>query len=90
MIQDIQRQEGLMSSLMPAIEYASTAVGYRSPARYVARARFLFDAVDLHGKRVLEVGCGRGAWVVWAALHGASHVLGLEPEADTARAQVVW
>jgi len=73
-----------MSSLMPAIEYASTAVGYRSPARYVARARFLFDAVDLHGKRVLEVGCGTGAWVVWAALHGASHVLGLEPEADGA------
>jgi cyclopropane fatty-acyl-phospholipid synthase-like methyltransferase len=74
-----------MSSPTLAIEHAAQSIGYRSPERYVARARFLFDSIDLRGKRVLDVGCGKGAWAIWAAIHGASHVLGLEPEADGAR-----
>jgi SAM-dependent methyltransferase len=36
----------------------------------------------LAGRRVLDVGCGSGAIALWAALHGASHVTGLEPETD--------
>lgn len=60
----------------------SSLLGYKSTARYVARANFLFDTLNLQGKRVLEVGCGKGALVAWAALQGAAFVLGLEPEED--------
>jgi len=28
--------------------------------------------------RVLDVGCGKGAWSMWAALHGAQRVVGIE------------
>jgi SAM-dependent methyltransferase len=56
--------------------------GYRSFSRYRARATFLFDGIDLHGARVLDVGCGSGAFSVWCGLQGASSVVGLEPEAD--------
>src|SRR5688572_33447053 len=73
-----------MSSPTLAIKRTAQSIGYRTPERYMARARFLFDSVDLQGKRVLDVGCGNGAWAIWTAIHGASHVLGLEPEADGA------
>ena len=39
----------------------------------------LFDHVDLPGKRLLEVGCGKGLFCLFAALAGADHVVGLEP-----------
>jgi cyclopropane fatty-acyl-phospholipid synthase-like methyltransferase len=32
--------------------------------------------------QVLEVGCGRGAWAIWAALHGASKIVGIEPDVE--------
>jgi cyclopropane fatty-acyl-phospholipid synthase-like methyltransferase len=46
------------------------------------RGDFLFSGVPLLGAHVLEVGCGTGAWAIWAALHGADHVVGIEPGAD--------
>ena len=58
------------------------ACGYATPERYIARARFLFEGVDLAGKRVLDIGCGPGAWALWSGLEGASYVLGIEPEAS--------
>lgn len=64
------------------VSEASRKVGYRSPARYRKRCEFLFDGIDLRGKRVLDVGCGSGALAIWAALEEASWVLGIEPEAD--------
>lgn len=64
-----------------SISIAAPAVGYRTATRYADRAEFLFRGIDLRGARVLDVGCGTGAWALWAALHGASHVVGLEPEA---------
>jgi SAM-dependent methyltransferase len=30
----------------------------------------------------LEIGCGSGAWAIWAALNGASKVVGIEPEGE--------
>lgn len=30
----------------------------------------------------MEVGCGRGPFALWAALHGAADVLGIEPEVE--------
>jgi len=60
----------------------SSLVGYKSPARYVARAKFVFETLELKDKRVLDVGCGKGGLVAWAALQGAGFALGLEPEED--------
>lgn len=56
--------------------------GYRSADRYRKRCSFLFEGLKLDGARVLDIGCGKGSFAVWAGLHGASHVLGIEPEHD--------
>jgi SAM-dependent methyltransferase len=65
-----------------ALSHVARLVGYRNLRRYQSRADFLFRDIPLSGSRVLDVGCGRGTWAVWAALHGAGYVLGLEPESD--------
>ena len=57
------------------------AVGYKSLSRYKHRADFILDGIDLTGKRVLDVGCGHGAWCFWSVLNGAAFAQGLEPEA---------
>jgi SAM-dependent methyltransferase len=54
-------------------------VGFRDPRRYCEVAGFMFDRLPIAGSKVLDVGCGRGALAVWAALHGAA-VVALEPE----------
>jgi SAM-dependent methyltransferase len=67
------------------INHISSLVGYKNPARYVTRASFIFDGLDLQGKSVLEIGCGKGSLLAWTALQGATFVLGLEPEQDGSR-----
>jgi SAM-dependent methyltransferase len=62
------------------VSHISSLLGYKSTSRYVARANFIFDGLTLQGKRVLEIGCGKGGLLAWAALQGAAFVLGLEPE----------
>jgi SAM-dependent methyltransferase len=42
----------------------------------------IFGGVSLQGKRMLELGSGRGVFSMWAAIHGATRVVGLEPMAD--------
>lgn len=64
------------------IDHISSLVGYKTVARYIARTNFVFDTLDLKNKRVLEVGCGKGGLLAWAALQGAEYILGLEPEED--------
>jgi 2-polyprenyl-3-methyl-5-hydroxy-6-metoxy-1,4-benzoquinol methylase len=46
--------------------------------------RQIFRGVDLQGKTMLEIGCGKGILCLWAALHGAREVVGLEPLAEGA------
>src|SRR5262249_21275525 len=46
--------------------------------------RQIFRGVDLPGKSMLEIGCGKGVLCLWAALHGARGVIGLEPLAQGA------
>jgi len=65
------------------------AVGYKSLSRYKHRGDFILDGIDLKGKRVLDVGCGPGAWCFWSVLNGASFAQGLEPEADGSSAGMV-
>jgi SAM-dependent methyltransferase len=62
-------------------ELAARIVDYRHGSRYRFRGNFLFEGISLTGARVLEVGCGAGAWAIWAALEGAAKVVGIEPEA---------
>lgn len=57
-------------------------VGFSSVKRYVLRSKFIFEGLELKGTRVLEIGCGRGGFCLWAALCGAESVLGIEPEAQ--------
>lgn len=42
----------------------------------------MFNGIDLKGKCVIDIGCGRGPLGLWAAAHGASYVLAIEPESD--------
>lgn len=45
-------------------------------------ARRVFGDIDFRGKTVMEIGCGKGMLCLWSALHGARHVVGLEPLAE--------
>src|ERR1051326_8914991 len=47
-------------------------------------ARQLFRDTDFRYKTMLEIGCGKGMLCLWAAMHGARHVVGLEPLAEGA------
>jgi SAM-dependent methyltransferase len=44
----------------------------------------LFADIDFRNKTMLEIGCGKGMLCLWAAIHGARHVVGLEPLAEGA------
>jgi SAM-dependent methyltransferase len=44
----------------------------------------LFRDIDFKGKNMMEIGCGKGILCLWAALHGASETVGLEPLAEGA------
>lgn len=55
---------------------------WRRGLDYPTRARQLFGDIDLRGKHVLEVGCGRGEFCLWASVQGACRVVGLEPMSD--------
>jgi len=54
--------------------------GYQGLNRYQAKATFLFKDIPLEGRRVIDIGCGTGTFALWAAVHGAKYVLGIEPE----------
>lgn len=74
-----------MSSESPskeAIALAAARVGFKTAERYRKRCEFLFRGVSLRGASVLDVGCGTGAFPIWAGLHGARRALGIEPETD--------
>jgi SAM-dependent methyltransferase len=56
--------------------------GYRNPESLRYRCESIFKGVDLSGASVLEIGAGRGELCFWAALQGATEVVGLEPEIE--------
>jgi SAM-dependent methyltransferase len=71
-----------MNNLADLYERAAHRVGYANYRRYRARANSLFKKVSFNGACVLEVGCGTGAWAIWAALQGATKAVGIDPEAN--------
>ena len=64
------------------LAYIARSTGYRSVKRYSHRCEFLFRDIPVSGRRVLDVGCGKGTFALWAAINGAAHVLGIEPESS--------
>lgn len=49
----------------------------------------MFAGVELRGKRVLEIGSGRGLLAIWMAQQGAARVVSMEPEMVGATSGVV-
>ncbi len=49
---------------------------------YKKFCRNMFADIDFRGKNVLEIGCGKGMMCLWAKIHGANRVVGLEPMAE--------
>jgi SAM-dependent methyltransferase len=74
----ILRATGLDENL----ERIAQRLGYRNFSRWRQHANFVFAGTKLADARVLDVGCGQGVFVIWAALSPAAYALGIEPEAD--------
>lgn len=55
---------------------------YRNSESLRYRCESIFKGVNLSGASVLEIGAGRGELCFWAALQGATEVVGLEPEIE--------
>ena len=49
--------------------------GYDFPRR----CRQMFGGIDFTGRNMLEIGCGKGLFCLWASMNGANQVVGLEP-----------
>lgn len=79
---DVSNRGQKMNNPGDLYERAARCVGYANVSRYRARANSLFRGLDFNGASVLEVGCGTGAWAIWAALQGAAKTVGIDPEAD--------
>lgn len=76
------KTKGYIMNRQERLVYAAKRIGYSSLKRYALRSKFIFDGLMLENKRILEIGCGSGAFCIWAALNGAEYVLGIEPEAE--------
>src|SRR5687768_12434019 len=63
--------------------------GHSNPPAFFHSANELFRGVDLRGKRVLEIGSGRGLLSVLIGLAGANQVVSLEPELAGASAGMI-
>lgn len=70
-----------MSQTEALLRYLVADAGFRSESAAREYCRALFPGIDPKGKRVLEIGCGRGTIGLYAACEGAARVVGLEPEA---------
>lgn len=46
------------------------------------RCRQVFRDLSFNGKTMLEIGCGKGIFCIWAKIKGAENVIGLEPLSD--------
>jgi SAM-dependent methyltransferase len=75
-----------MLNNVEAVRAAITIVNSEAGGRGVERLMFIvenaFEGLDVRGKAVLDVGCGRGILSFAAAADGAKCVVSLEPEVD--------
>lgn len=64
------------------LQIVAAKSGYRNGESLRYRCESIFKDVRLSGASVLEIGAGRGELCFWAALQGATEVVGLEPEIE--------
>jgi SAM-dependent methyltransferase len=57
-------------------------LGFRSYGQYKGQAEFLFEGISFCEKTFLDIGCGNGAFALWAGINGGKYVLGIEPESS--------
>jgi SAM-dependent methyltransferase len=62
--------------------------GHRNPPAFAHMLANMFKGIDFTGKRVLEIGSGRGLVAISMAMRGA-HVLSMEPELVGATSGVI-
>lgn len=62
--------------------------GHRNPPAFAHMLSNMFGGIDFAGKRVLEIGSGRGLLAIYMAMRGA-HVLSMEPELVGATSGVI-
>lgn len=65
------------------------ADGHHRPEAFAHAMARMFAGVDLRGKRVLEIGSGRGLLALWMAQQGAARIVSMEPEMVGATGGVV-
>jgi SAM-dependent methyltransferase len=65
------------------------ADGHHNPPAFLHATANLFRGIELRGRRVLEIGSGKGLMALYAGLHGAAEVVSLEPELVGATSGVV-
>lgn len=58
---------------------------WSTPERLARYAAYVFADVPLEGRRMLDIGGGKGVFTLYAAARGACHVICLEPEAAGSR-----
>jgi len=46
------------------------------------RIKYFLGKTDIKGKCILEIGCGKGGFLIWCWANGAERCLGVEPETD--------
>jgi SAM-dependent methyltransferase len=64
--------------------YWNRGIAYRYQCR-----RQIFRGADPSGRKILDIGCGNGRFSIWAAVHGAEEVVGLEPTLEGSRSESV-
>jgi hypothetical protein len=60
-------------------------LGYKSMQRYIQHRKFILDGLNLDGTRILEIGCGRGAWAIYGIMRSLTAARGTLIIADAAR-----
>lgn len=69
--------------MVEAVRQLGKQLGFwRHGFAYRHECKRLFCDTDFEDKNILEIGCGNGIYCLWAKIHAAKHVTGLEPLAE--------
>jgi SAM-dependent methyltransferase len=71
-------ERGKIDTFGSYLEEKGLYSSYRRFGRYV---RFVFDGYDFSGRKMLDIGCGKGLFPVYACCAGAVSAVGVDPEA---------
>ncbi len=72
-IENLQERMRLILKLGQALGYWTRGLDFPRSCKQI------FQDIELSGKNMLEIGCGKGLFCIWASVQGANQVIGLEP-----------